>query len=457
MNRQKGDAPPGARADVPPITHRRVLSIAVPVVLANASAPLLGIVDTGVVGQMGEAAPIGAVGIGAIILATIFSLFGFLRMGTTGLTGQALGRGDGAEVSAILTRVLLIAGAGGLLVIVLQAPIFALSLALAPASEEVEGLAQTYLAIRIWAAPFAIAAFGMTGWLIAQERTMAVLALQLAMNGINILLDLVFVLGLGWGVEGVAIATLIAEVTGAALGLWFCRAAFAGSAWRDWPRVFDHMALLTMASVNRDILIRSLLLQAIFLSFLFLASDFGDVALAANQVLIQFLSLSAHILDGFAFAAEALVARAFGAGHVALLRRAALFASFWSLGLMAALSLAFALLGPWLIDLMTTAEAVRAAARSYLLWAVAAPLAGVAAYMLDGIFIGATRARDMRNMMALSAAIYALAVVALTPVLGNHGLWAAMTIAFLARGVTLGFRYPALERAASLGARARGS
>jgi multidrug resistance protein, MATE family len=436
------------QAAASPITHRRVLAIAVPVVLSNATVPLLGIVDTGVVGQIGEAAPIGAVGIGATILTAIYWMFGFLRMGTTGLAGQALGRDDAAEVSAILTRVLMIAGAGGLALIALQAPLFAAALALSPASAEVEGLAGSYLAIRVWSAPFAIAVFGLTGWLIAQERTGAVLAIQLVMNGVNVALDVLFVLGFGWGVDGVAIATVIAETTGAVFGLWLCRGAFAGSAWRDWPRVFDRAAMILMAVVNRDILIRSLLLQAIFLSFLFLAADFGDVTLAANQVLLQFLQLSAYILDGFAFAAEALVARAFGAGRMDRLRRGAVLSGLWALGLVLALSAAFALGGGALIDAMTTAEDVRAAARLYLPWVAVAPVVGVWAFMLDGVFIGATRSRDMRNMMALSAAIYALAVVALMPSLGNHGLWAALIISFAARGATLALRYPALERAA---------
>jgi MATE family multidrug resistance protein len=434
--------------DPAPITHRRVLAIALPIVLSNATVPILGAVDTGVVGQLGEAAPIGAVGIGAIILTAIYWVFGFLRMGTTGLVGQAAGRGDAAEVSALLTRVLMIAGAAGAGLILLRLPIFAAAFAIAPASAEVEGLARDYLAIRIWSAPFAIAVYGLTGWLIAQERARAVLTVQVAMNGANILLDLWFVLGLGWGVEGVAIATVIAETSGAALGLWFCRDAFAVPAWRDWPRVFDRARLLNMAAVNTDILIRSLLLQAIFVSFLFVASDFGDVRLAANQVLLQFLQITAYALDGFAFAAEALVARAFGAGRVDRLRRGAWMTSLWGLLCVVLLALGFALSGGAIIDLMTTAPEVRAAGRDYLPWMVAAPLTGLAAWMLDGIFIGATRSRDMRNMMLVSAAIYAGAAAALVPAFGNHGLWAALLISFLARGATLGARYPALERAA---------
>jgi MATE family multidrug resistance protein len=430
-----------------PITHRRVLAIAVPIVLSNATVPILSAVDTGVVGQMGQAAPIGAVGIGGIVLTAVYWVFGFLRMGTTGLVGQAEGAGDRAEVSALLTRALMIALAGGLAVIVLQRAIFAGAFLVSPASREVEALARDYMAIRVWSAPMAIAVYGLTGWLIAQERTAGVLAIQVAMNGLNVVLDLVFVLGFGWGVTGVATATVIAETAGALIGLWLCRAAFRQPAWRDWARVFDRARLLRMAALNGDILIRSLLLQGVFLSFLFVGSDFGDVALAANQVLLQFLTITAFALDGFAFAAEALVARAMGMGRLDRLRRGAWLTSLWGLICVVGLALAFAAGGGRVIDLMTTAPEVRAAARGYLPWMVAAPLAGVAAWMLDGIFIGATRSRDMRNMMVLSVLIYAAAVAALVPAFGNHGLWAALLISFVARGATLGARYPALERA----------
>ncbi|MHA6347360.1 MATE family efflux transporter [Roseivivax sp. CAU 1761] len=429
------------------VTHRRVLKIALPIVLSNATVPILGAVDTGVVGQMGTAAPIGAVGIGAIILSAIYWVFGFLRMGTTGLAAQAAGEGNRAEVAALLTRALMIGLAGGAAIIVLQPLIFAGAFRLSPASDEVEALARSYMAIRIWSAPAAIAIYGILGWLIAAERTGAVLALQVWMNGVNIVLDLWFVLGLGWGVEGVAIATFLAEWSGLALGLWLCRAAFRVQDWRDWGRVFDRAKLIRMGRVNSDILIRSLLLQSVFLSFLFIASDFGDVPLAANQVLMQFLQITAYGLDGFAFAAEAMVGQALGARSVHTLRRAAWLSSLWGLAAAALLALAFWSLGPWLIDTMAEAQSVRDAARAYLPWMVAAPLVGLASWMLDGIFIGATRTADMRNMMLLSALGYFAAVLVLAPVWGNHGLWAAMLMSFVFRAVTLGARYPALERA----------
>ena len=428
------------------ITHRRILHIAIPIVVSNATVPILGAVDTGVVGQLGMAAPIGAVGIGAIILSALYWVFGFLRMGTVGLTAQAAGNNDHAEVAALLTRGLLIGSLAGLALILLQVPLFWASFRVSPASSEVEGLARTYMGIRVWSAPAAIAIYAITGWLIAQERTRDVLVIQIWMNGMNILLDLWFVLGLGWGVEGVALATFLAEWTGAALGLWFCRAAFAGPAWRDWVQVFDRPRWINMMRVNGDILIRSLLLQAIFVSFLFLGSGLGDITLAANQVLLQFLMITAFALDGFAFAAEALVGRAMGARQRDILRRSAVLTSGWGVVACVLMTIAFAWGGGAIIDLMTTSFSVRAEARVFLPYMIAAPLLGCASWMLDGVFIGATRSRDMRNMMAMSFVIYVASVIVLLPWLGNHGLWISLLVSFVARGITLGLRYPALER-----------
>ncbi|SDY12646.1 MATE family efflux transporter [Citreimonas salinaria] len=437
--------------DSDPITHRRILKIAIPILLANVTVPILGAVDTAVVGQIPAPEPIAAVGVGAIILTAVYWIFGFLRMGTAGLTAQAAGADNRPEVAALLTRSLMIGLVGGAVLIVLQGAIHAGAFALSPVSPQVEALARDYMSIRIWSAPAAIAIYGITGWLIALERTRAVLVLQLWMNGLNVGLDLLFVLGLGWGVSGVAFATFLAEWSGLALGLWLCRDAFRVSAWRDWPRVFNRVKLKRMAVVNGDILIRSAMLQAIFVSFLLLGGRFGDVTLAANQVLLQFLHVTSYALDGFAFAAEALVGRAFGAGAVARLRRGALMTSLWGAIFALGLAVAFAALGPWIVDVMARDPDVRETARAFLPWMVVAPVVGLASWMLDGVFIGATRTGDMRNMMAVSAAVYLGAVVALTGPLGNHGLWLALLISFAVRGLTLWLRYPALERAAAKG------
>ncbi len=427
------------------LTHSRVLKIAFPIVLSNATVPILGAVDTGVVGQLGQAAPIGAVGIGAVILGAIYWMFGFLRMGTTGMAAQAHGAGDRAEVVALLMRALMIGFAAGIGVILLQLPLFWMAFQASPASPEVESMAREYMRIRVWSAPAAVALYGVNGWLIAQERTRAVLVLQLWMNGLNIGLDLWFVLGLGWGVGGVAFATFLAEWSGLALGLWLCRPAFIGRMWRNWAVVFDVARLKAMTVVNTDILIRSVFLQIIFISFLFFGADFGDVPLAANQILLQFLEITAYALDGFAFAAEAIVGQALGARNRAALRRGAILTSSWGLICVTGLSLVFWIYGGRIIDVMTTAPDVRNEARHYMVYMIASPIIGVAAWMFDGIFIGATRSRDMRNMMIVSFIVYAVSIAVLVPLFGNHGLWLSLLISFVARGVTLGLKYPGLE------------
>ena len=390
------DAGAGAAA----ITHRRVLTIALPIVLSNATIPILGAVDTAVVGQLGQAAPIGAVGIGAVILTTIYWVFGFLRMGTTGLVAQARGAGEVAETGALLMRGLMIAGAAGLVFVVGQAAVFWAAFRLAPASAEVEALARSYLgdphlggagddrALRADRLADRDGADARRCWCCSS-----------AMNGVNVVLDLLFVLGFGWGVAGVAAATLIAEWSGLLLGLWLCRAAFAGDAVaRLGAGVRSRRGCGGWRAVNRDILIRSVILQASFTSFLFLGAGLGDVTLAANQVLLQFLSITAYALDGFAFAAEALVGQTLGRArpggaaarrgrHLGVGRRLLRWCWRWP----------SSLAGPALIDLMATAPEVRAEARAYLPWLAAAPLVGIAAWMLDGIFIGATETRAMRN------------------------------------------------------------
>ena len=432
------------------ITHRRVLTIAIPIVISNATVPILGAVDTGVIGQMGVAAPIGAVGIGAIILGALYWIFGFLRMGTVGLTSQAFGAGDHREVNTLFFRATGIGLIAGLAFVLFQIPLFLGAFWVSPASAEVEDLARQYMSIRIWSAPAAIAIYGLSGWLIAQERTGAVLMIQLLMNVSNIILDLWFVLGLGLGVEGVAIATLIAEWGGLALGMYLCRSVLSGFSGSIWQQVFDRERLIRMAQVNVDILIRSVLLQAGFVSFLFFGADLGDVTLAGNQVLLQFVYMAAHAMDGFVFAAESLVGQAVGARAVAQLRRAASLTAIWTFSLGVLMAVIFWAVGPWVIDLMAKDVAVQAAARLYLPHTALAPLLGALAWMLDGVFIGATRTRDMRNMMILSFLGYCALVALLFPSFGNHGLWLAMNGFLILRGVTLALRYPALERATAV-------
>ena len=428
------------------ITHQRILNIAIPIVLANVTVPLLSLVDTGVVGQIDSPIPIAAVGMGGLILNTTYWFFGFLRMGTTGLASQALGAQNSTEVNAILTRVLLLGGAAGLLIIALQIPLFWLAFQLSPATEAVETQARLYMQIRVLSAPAAIAIYGLNGWLIAQERTRSVLLLQIWMNGLNILLDLWFVIGQGWGVQGVAWASFLSEISALVLGLLICRNILLGRDWRNWSRVFDRNMLLRMVNVNRDILLRTLILQCISVSFFFVAADFGVVELAATHVLGQFLIVTVFALDGFAFAAETLVGQAIGARSRSGFRRSALMASYWAVGIALLLTLAIALFGNWMIELLSKSEEVRQTAVKYLPFLLLMPIVGVGSWMLDGIFIGATQTRDMRNMMAISLLVYGIALIFLVPIFGLFGLWTALLISLIARGVTLGFCYPGLEK-----------
>ncbi|MDB6177581.1 MATE family efflux transporter [Paracoccus sp. Z330] len=429
------------------LSHRRVLNIALPIVLSNLTVPLLGLVDTGVVGQLGRPEPIGAVGIGAVILTSIYWIFGFLRMGTSGLVAQSHGAGDGAQVGAHLLRALTVAGAAGLVLILLQVPLFWGAFRLAPASAEVEAMARDYLAIRIWGAPATIGLYAITGWLIAIERTRAVLTLQVLQNGLNVLLDVWFVLSLGWGVEGVAWASLIAETSGLIFGLYLARHALVAAihAARNAATLFARDKLERLWRVNSDIMIRSVLLQGSITSFLFLGAAQGDVTLAANQVLIQFLSITAFMLDGFAFAAESLVGQAVGARRPDRVRRASILTSEWGIGCSVLLGLAFWFGGGAIIDILTTAPEVRIEAREYLVWLAFAPLVGIAGWMLDGIFIGATLTREMRIAMIQSVGLYAVLVVTLPPLWGNHGLWAALMLLNIARGLTMARLYPRAE------------
>ncbi|MEL6794096.1 MAG: MATE family efflux transporter, partial [Pseudomonadota bacterium] len=391
----------------------------------------------------------------AMIVTFSYWIFGFLRMGTAGLAAQAIGAGDDDEATALLMRGLLIAAVAGGAVILLQWPIIHLGLMAVSSSPEVEEMARGYASIRFFSAPAAIAIYAITGWLIAAERTREVLILQLWMNGLNIALDLLFVLGFEWGVEGVAIATLIAEWSGALLGLWLLRACFRGTAWRDRALILRADRLRRMMAVNGDILIRTLLLQTGFALFTIHSAGQGEVNLAANHVLMNFLFIIAHALDGFAFAAEALVGQSLGARNRAKLRRAALICGLWGMIVAGVLALAFLIGGPAIIEVITTAPDVRAAAMAYLLWLVASAPVSLPSFMLDGIFIGATRTREMRNAMIISLGVYLIALFTLPNLFGNHGLWAAMLIFFIARAVTLAVRYPALEAAAEIGADGR--
>jgi len=430
-----------------PVTHSAILSIAVPIMISNVSTPLLGVVDTGVVGQLPDPAYIGAVALGALVFNFVFWGFGFLRMGTTGLTAQALGAADAAEIRASLGRAVLIALAVGAGLVALQWPIRELAFALIEGSPNVETLARDYYDLRIWAAPATLANYALLGWFIGLGQARVALVLQLVLNLTNMALDAWFVLGLDMGVKGVALGTLIAELVAAVSGLVIAARHLRslGGRW-SYARLVEGSRMRRTIAVNGDIMIRSAALIVAFGWFMVQGARYGDVTLAANAVLMHFIAVAAFFLDGLAFAAEALVGRAVGAANRAGLSAAARMTTWWAAGVAVLASGFFAVAGPAIVDVLTVDEAVRATARVYLPWAAIAPLLGVWAFQLDGIFIGATHTAQMRNAMLLSLAIFLAAWWALTP-FGNHGLWAALYVHYAARAGTLLYYLPGLVRA----------
>ena len=430
----------------PPVTHRVILAIAVPIMISSVSTPLLGIVDTGVVGQIPDPAYIGAVALGGLVFNFVFWAFGFLRMGTTGLTAQALGAGDAVEIRASLGRAVLIAVTVGAGLVTLQWPIREVAFALIEGSPKVEGLARDYYDIRIWAAPATLTNYALLGWFIGLARARVALMLQLVLNLTNIGLDAFFVLGLDMDVKGVALGTVLAELLAAAVGLVLAARHLRGFGghW-DFARLGAADRIKRTIAVNRDIMIRSLALIVAFAWFMARGARQGDAVLAANAVLMQFITIAAFFLDGLAFAAEALVGKAVGAAHRAGLSAAARMTTWWAAGVALLASAFFALLGNAVIDLLSVDQTVRAIAHAYLPWAVGAPLVAVWAFQLDGIFIGATRTAEMRNAMLMSLLIFLVAAWALTP-LGNRGLWAALYVLYAARTATLFYYFPGLVR-----------
>ena len=369
--------------------------LAGPIILSNVSVPLLGAVDTAVVGHLQGAHNIGAVAVGVMAFSVLFWGFGFLRMGTSGLAAQALGAGDGDEVRAVLGRALLLGGLFSIALIVLQGPASALTMAMMEPGPAVRPLAETYFTIRIWGAPAALANFALLGWFIGTQNTKAPLYVQVALNGVNIGLDLLFVLGFGWGVDGVAWATLIAEWSALLFWLWplLTHLKRLGGRWSR-PAIVDAARHRRLLAINSDIFLRTLCLQASFVIFMRMGAAQGDLVLAANAVLFNFQAVMSYALDAFAHAASSLTGHALGRGDRARFRRAVIASGRWALLFALLYGAAYLLAGPALIAVMTDIPAVRAEAGIYLPWLIASPLVSVWSYHLDGIFIGATRVSE---------------------------------------------------------------
>jgi MATE family multidrug resistance protein len=428
------------------ITTARVFAIAGPAMVANLTTPLIGIVATTAVGRLGDAALLGGVAMASVIFDCMFWLFGFLRMGTVAFTAQALGAGETRELPANLVRGFILAALIGGALIALQLPLATIVLGAMGGSDSVTRAARTYLIIRIWSSPLALANYVVLGWLIGQARAALALTVQFAINVVNMAATILLVLVFDAGIAGAASAAVIAEATGLALGVAIAWRLSQGRLSVPRPVLFDRARLMRMLAVNRDIMIRTAALITTFLFFTAQGARAGDITLAANSVLNNFLLLSAFFLDGLANAAEQLCGQAYGARDRSAFAGATRLVVLWGFAFAVAVAVAIALFGPALIDIMTANAEVRRAARDFLIFVIVSPLLSVFAFAFDGVYIGATWARDMRNLMVLSLAIFFGAWFALRS-FGNAGLWGAFLVHYAARGGLEGLRYPSLLKA----------
>lgn len=412
--------------------------------LAHVSTPLLGIADAAIIGRLGEAHLLGAIAASAVIFDFVFWSFGFLRIGTAGLTAQAFGAGDLAGERAALIRALILAFGIGIVMILLRAPMAWISFAFLDASQAVTGAARDYFGIRIWSAPFVLGNYAVLGAITGRGRTSVVLALQVAIHLVNIGLSLALVYGFGLGMRGCAAGTLAAEIFGTAAGL--CIAwRMHGSYFRiDRKFILDRAKTARMFAVNRDIFIRNTALLFAFAFFYAQGARGGDIVLAGNAILHNLVLLGSYFLDGFAAAAGQLCGQALGAQDPKAFRASVRLTLLWSFTFASGLSAVMLLAGPAFIAFLTAAPQVQACATAYLWLAALAPLAGTLAYEFDGVFSGATWTRDMRNLMLLSLALYVASFYLLRPS-GNTGLWLALLIFLLARGLSLAWRYRKLS------------
>ncbi len=428
------------------VTRRQVLLVAGPIILSNLSTPILGLVDTAVIGNLGDAALIGAIAVGSMVFSFLYWGFGFLRMGTTGLVAQARGARDTEEAKAAYFRAFYLGLLIGFTLMLLQYPIGKLAFSIIEGSPQVENAALTYFGIRIWAAPVSLAYLAIIGYLLGQQKSSTILVLQLILNGTNIVLDILFVVVFGWGVAGIAAATVIAEVLAFGIGMYLVHQhirEYAGSLSSPRARLMDPAALATTFSVNRDIMIRTLCLIFAFAWFTNEGAKSGDVILATNAILMQFVSFSAFFLDGYALAGESLVGSAVGARNRGLLKDTLRYITELGLATSVVVSLIFLAAGTPVVALLTNVAEVRDAADTFMIYAVMAPVISLWCYLLDGVFIGATRTAEMRNAMIVSLAAFLAAWYLLTPY-GNHGLWLSLHIYFVARAVSLAVYLPAV-------------
>ncbi|MCP3053559.1 MATE family efflux transporter [Aurantimonas marianensis] len=419
------------------VSHREVWAITLPMTLAFLTTPLIGLTDTAIVGRVGDATALGGLVVGALIFDFAFATCNFLRSGTTGLTAQAVGEANGCEVQAVFWRAMVLALGIGLLLILAEPLVTSLGLLAIAPGPGVADTTRLYVFLRMFSAPFALANYAILGHVLGRGRGGLGLALQIVVNGTNIALSILFGLVMEYGIAGVAVGTVCGEAVGALVGFAVVARGFDRAERPSPARVFERRGIARMIAVNRDIMIRTFCLLGAFVLFTRLGARTGALTLAANGILMNFFLVGGYFLDGMATASEQLVGRSVGARFRPAFDRAVKLTLAWGLGLSLALSALFLISGEALIAVLTTDLTVRAAAGDYLFWAALTPLAGALAFIMDGIFIGATWSRTMRDMMIASFVIFAISAYALSPVFGNDGLWAALLVFLGFRGVSL--------------------
>ena len=427
----------------PSPSHHQVWALAWPIIISNLSIPLVGAVDTAVVGHLPGPESIGAVALGALIFSFLFWGFGFLKMGTTGFIAQAYGANDQESLLDTLSRVILLALVLGVFSILISYPIIQFALYLLNGTPAVESLTADYAYIRIWSAPATLCTYVFTGVFIGMHNTRRVLIILLVLNITNILLDILFVLGFKMGVEGVALATLIAEYFAATCGFYMLRDLIKKALRRfSWQTILERKAISRLLSANSDIFIRTLCLVFSLSYFTALSTGMGEVVLAANAILLHLQSIMAYALDGFAHAAEALTGSAYGARKRETFTRSVKITSIWAFGFSLIISAIYLLFGESILSLFTNIDEVLTTAKTYLPWMVIAPIVSIWSFQLDGIFIGASYTKEMRNAMLVSMLIYLALLQWLVPQWGNHGLFFCLSLFMMIRALTLGFYYP---------------
>ncbi|WP_245290110.1 MULTISPECIES: MATE family efflux transporter [unclassified Shinella] len=426
------------------VTHRLVLSIAIPMTLGFLTTPLMGLTDTAVAGRLGSADALAGLAIGAVLFDLLLGSFNFLRASTTGLVAQAFGRGDPREEQAVYWRALVIALCCGLAIALLSPLLLSAGVFLMAPSPGVAEVTSTYFMIRVLAAPMALANYALLGFVLGRGQSLMGLMLQAIINGTNIVLSIVLGLWFGWGIAGIAWGTFAGEAIGALAGFSIVVSRFNRAYRPSRAEVLARDRLRALFSLNRDIMIRTFVLIGSFAIMTRIGSSFGPLMLAANAVLMNIFLVAGYYLDGLSNAAEQLVGRAFGANFRPAFDRAVKLTVFWSFGLGFVTTLLFLAFGTDVIGLLTTTESVQVEAAKYLPWAALTAVVGALAFQMDGVYIGATWSTAMRNMMLLAFVGYLLSLAVFVPLLGNHGLWLSLNLFLAFRGIFLALRLPGL-------------